>query len=257
MPDSTEEELARLRARAYGPDADLDREGLARLAELEAALSPRRAPAEEPDQATVPEGGEGPDVPHPHAPVEESLAADGAEPPALVAPISLTPEPVPRTLDRGLRGAWIVSLVVTAALAAGVTAWTLPWGVRDDQQHAARLTLQSADVPAMSQWDIPGLDQDALRSYGSYSGLQVYATESCIIVSATRPDAGGSSSGTCAGGGLDPSLDFYVTRTSAAGAGVMGYPDELRTRFPDGGVVRFTRHGEIIVVDEGELPPGL
>ncbi|WP_243232180.1 hypothetical protein [Microbacterium sp. CIAB417] len=163
---------------------------------------------------------------------------------------------MPRTLDRRLRLAWVLSILVTAGIAAGVTAWTLPWGVRDDQHHAARLTEQSGESPAMTEWEIPGFEQGDLRSYGSYSGLEVYATDACIIVRAMTQDEGGSGSGTCAGAGLEPTVDFYVTRTSGAGAGGMGYPEELRTRFPDGGVVRFTRHGDVVLVDEGELPPG-
>lgn len=253
MPDPTEEELARLRARAYGPDADLDEAGLARLAELEAALSPRRPSAShtpEPAREAEPEPAPSP------ADAAESLPADEPEPVPLIAPVSLTVEPAPRTLDRRLRAAWVLSILVTAVVAAGLTAWTLPWGVRDDQQHAARLTEQPGGAPAMTEWDIPGLDQDDLRSYGSYRGLEVYATDACIIVRAMGSDAGGSSSGTCTGAGLEPAIDFYVMRAPRAGEGGMRYPDETRARFPDGGVVRFARQGDVILVDEGELPPG-
>ncbi|GAA2569446.1 hypothetical protein [Microbacterium binotii] len=253
MPDPTEEELARLRARAYGPDADLDEAGLARLFELEAALSPR-GPSAARTPEPEPEAEPGP-VPQPAA-AEEPPPADEPEPLPLIAPVSLSAAPTPRTLDRRLRVAWVLSILVVAAVAAGLTAWTLPWGVRDDQQHAARLTEQPGELPAMTEWDIPGLDQDDLRSYGSYRGLEVYATDACIIVRAMMFDAGGSSSGTCTGAGLEPAIDFYVMRAPRAGEGGMRYPDETRARFPDGGVVRFTRNGDSILVDEGALPPG-
>ncbi|GAB3150001.1 hypothetical protein GCM10027058_13400 [Microbacterium neimengense] len=255
MPDPTEEELARLRARAYGPDADLDEAGFARLAALEAALSTRRPSASHTPEPEPEPAREAAAAPAPAAADDPPPAEDPA-PVTLIAPVSLIAEAAPRTLDRRLRVAWVLSILVTAVVAAGLTAWTLPWGARDDQQHAARLTEQPGGAPTMTEWDIPGLDQDDLRSYGSYRGLEVYATDACIIVRATMSDAGGSSSGTCTGAGLEPAIDFYVMRAPRAGEGGMRYPDETRARFPDGGVVRFTRHGDVILVDEGELPPG-
>lgn len=257
MPDDIDDELARLQARAYGPAADIDAKGLARLAALEAELSPwgsSAARALEPQTEPAP-GTEPVAAPAPVT-VEDAPSAEEPEPVPLIAPVSLIAESAPRTLDRRLRAAWVLSILVTAVVAAGLTAWTLPWGVRDDQQHAARLTEQPGEAPAMTEWDIPGLDQDDLRSYGSYRGLEVYATDACIIVRAVMSDAGGSSSGTCTGAGLEPAIDFYVMRAPRAGDGGMRYPDETRARFPDGGVVRFARHGDVILVDEGELPPG-
>lgn len=249
MPDPTEEELARLRARAYGPHADLDEAGLARLAELEATLSPRRPST---SQAAEPEPEP---VPQPAA-AEELPPADEPEPVPLIAPVSLTAQPTPRTLDRRLRAAWIVSILVTAAVAAGLTAWTLPWGVRDDQQHAARLTEQAGAPENMGQWVMAGLESEELRSFGSYAGLEVYATDACIIVATDSLEESGPGTGTCVGEGIDPLVDFIIPRRSRASAGDFGYPEELRDRFPDGVVLRFARHGEVILVDEGELPPG-
>lgn len=255
MPDPTEKELARLRARAYGPDADLDEAGLARLTELEAALSPRHpstrvAPESRPDPEPDPDP-----APQPAA-AEEPPPADEPEPLPLIAPVSLTAEPTPRTLDRRLRVAWVLSMLVTAAVAAGLTAWTLPWGVRDDQHHAARLTEQPGTPDGAGQWDMSGLEVDELRSFGSYAGLEVYATDACIIV-ATAPLAEASpGAGTCAGAGLEPVVEYLIPRRSRASAGDFGYPEELRDRFPDGVTLRFARQGDVILVDEGELPAG-
>ncbi|MDR6200064.1 hypothetical protein QE374_001973 [Microbacterium sp. SORGH_AS428] len=254
MPDPTEEELARLRARAYGPHADLDEAGLARLAELEATLSPRRPSARlapEPRPDPEPEPGT---VPQPAA-AEGTSPSDEPEPVPLIAPVSLTAQPTPRTLDRRLRVAWVLSIVVTAGIAAGVTAWTLPWGVRDDQQHAARLTEQPGVPEGVDQWKMTGLEAGELRSFGSYAGLEVYATDACIIVATAPLTDPGSGSGTCAGAGLEPLVEFHIPRRSRASAGDFGYPEELRDRFPDGIVLRFARHGDVILVDEGELPP--
>ncbi|UIN30793.1 hypothetical protein [Microbacterium binotii] len=255
MPDPTEEELARLRVRAYGPDADLDEAGLARLSELEAELSLRRprasrAPEPEPEREAEPEP-----APSPVDAAEPPPAAE-PKPVPLIAPVSLTAEPATRTLDRRLRAAWGLSILVTAAVAAGLTAWTLPWGVRDDQQHAARLTEQPGAPDGAGQWNMSGLEVDELRSFGSYAGLEVYATDACIII-ATAPLADSSpGTGTCAGAGLEPVVEFLIPRRSRASAGDFGYPEELRDRFPDGVTLRFARRGDVILVDEGALPPG-
>ncbi|QCQ17351.1 hypothetical protein [Microbacterium sp. RG1] len=253
MPDPTEEELARLRVRAYGPDADLDEAGLARLTELEAALSsrgPSAARTPEPD----PEREAGP-APQPVAAEEPPPAAE-PKPVPLIAPVSLTAEPAPRTLDRRVRAAWVLSILVTAAVAAGLTAWTLPWGVRDDQHHAARLTEQPGTPDGAGQWNMSGLEVDELRSFGSYAGLEVYATDACIIVATAPLSEPGSGTGMCAGAGLEPVVEFHVPRRSRASAGDFGYPEEMRDHFPDGIVLRFTRQGDVILVDEGALPPG-
>lgn len=254
MPDPTEEELAHLRARAYGPDADLDQAGLARLAELEAALSSRSAsrttPAPEPQREAEPEQESSPVA------AENPPPADDPEPTPPIAPVSLTAQPTPRTLDRRLRIAWIVSIFVTAAVAAGLTAWTLPWGVRDDQHHAARLTEQPGAVSYAGQWIMAGLEPDELRSFGSYAGLEVYATDACIIVATDSLEETGPGAGTCVGEGMEPLVDFFIPRRSRASAGDFGYPEEMRDRYPDGVSLRFARHGDVILVDEGELPPG-
>jgi hypothetical protein len=249
MPDPTEEELARLRARAYGPDADLDEAGLARLAELEAALSPRGASAQIAQD-------QGPSLAPSPVAAAAPPPAEEAEPVPLVAPVSLAAEPTPRTLDRRLGTAWILSILVTAVIAAGLTAWTLPWGVRDDQQHAARLTEQPGAVSDAGQWIMAGLEPDELRSYGAYAGLEVYATDACIIIATASLAESSPGTGTCVGEGMEPLVDFLIPRRSRASAGDFGYPEELRDRFPDGVTLRFARHGDVILVDEGALPPG-
>lgn len=251
MPEPTEDELARLRARAYGPEADLDEAGLVRLAELEAALSPRSpsAPSEEaPREQERPESATSPLAPPEPAPNDETTP--------LIAPGSLAFGPPPRTLDRPLATAWILSILVTAIIAAGLTAWTLPWGVRDDQQHAARLTERPGAVSDAGQWVMAGLEPDELRSYGSYAGLEVYATDACIIIATASLAESSPGTGTCVGEGMDPLVDFLIPRRSRASAGDFGYPEELRDRFPDGVTLRFARRGDVILVDEGALPPG-
>lgn len=291
MPDDTDDELARLQARAYGPAADIDAAGIARLAELQESrvAAVRSAPTRDDasDTPAVPFGAgpaatpkrgglrAGPREEH-AAPVAEpepafeplpdatreadgSSATDpapipGEAPVPLIAPVSLTSAPPPRTLDRRLGIAWILSILVTAAVAAGITAWTLPWGVRDDQQHAARLTEQPGAPEGAGQWNMSGLEVDELRSFGSYAGLAVYATDACIIIATASLSESGSGTGTCAGEGLEPVVEFHIPRRSRASAGDFGYPEELRDRFPDGIVLRFARQGDTILVDEGELP---
>lgn len=284
MPD---DELARLQARAYGPTPDLDSDpvALARLRELEdaqreahaadARVAPEPAPPARPDGAPVGRAEEDavltslgfapdraadtPIAPSPAElvtprtpaaradPVDPADPADPAEPRAS--------DPRTAVLSRRTRTAWAVSLVAAVVIGAGVTAWTFPWGVRDDAHHAARLPAQAGEAPQgiVSQFGFGVADAESVQFFGHYFGVGVYATQDCI--QAVLGDGDRAITGGCAGGGISPIMDLYVPSSDRTEMyGDVDFPDELLQRFPDGGMLRFTLDGDVILVDEGEIP---
>ncbi|MEV7694508.1 hypothetical protein AB0N73_14385 [Microbacterium sp. NPDC089189] len=210
----------------------------------------RERPGDPAVAASVPDGREATASAHgadaPARPTGSDPAAP-ADPPA--------PEPRAAVLGRRTRIAWAVSLVAAVVVGAGVTAWTFPWGVRDDAHHAARLTAQAGEPPEaiVTQFRFGAEDAATVQSYGEYLGVGIYASEDCIQAAfgeGTRSFTGG-----CAGGGIAPIMDLYVPASDRTEMyGDVKLPDELLQRFPDGGMLRFTLDGDVVLVDEGEIP---
>ncbi|WP_243232181.1 hypothetical protein [Microbacterium sp. CIAB417] len=279
MPDDTDDELARLQARAYGPAADIDAEGLARLAELqEGRASAVPVPAQRTDAADALAALFGPpgeseraasDVagptrrglraglreddrapaPEPEVvfePLPEAAPEDSAEEPAV--PVRSNPATrIASWLPSGrMRWVWLASIVVAVVVTALVTTWMRP---SDGAGQLASMHLQG-DVVSGERTRGGMSEREGVRYYGDYLGLHIYSLNSCIEASAgeTRTPVWG----TCAGEGLPPIMDIYFGGTSSGGDAAV--PDAVLERYPDGGVLRFALRGDTVLVDEGDLP---
>lgn len=278
MPDDTDDELARLQARAYGPAADIDAEGLARLAELQesraAVLATPRAdaadtlaavfgppavsaaPASAPDIAPSTRRGmraglrEQDLAPAPEPEVVFEPLPDAAPEASAAEPPPARPSAASRVaslLPSGrMRWVWLASLVAAVVVTALVTTWVRP---SDGAGQLASMHLR-ADVVTGERTRGGMSEREGVRYYGDYLGLHIYSLNSCLQAAAgeTRTPV----AGTCAGEGLPPIMDIYFGGTSSGGDAAL--PDAVLERYPDGGVLRFTLRGDTVLVDEGDLP---
>lgn len=261
------DELRRLRARAYGPDADIssDPVALARLTELEAAETARQtaAHARATDASTpelephppwgslhepsavdqrepVPESVDGPE-PEPER--GRASARDG--PPASGSPSAPGPvEAIPRTTRAWWRrwGWWVALGGGAAVLTIAVSAFS--WLSPRPPDYVLHLVPQSPDdAPRvyiggyLAQF---GIDDEDLRRFEDFRGFSVWSGESrygtdCVLV--THRQEGGT--GGCAADGLVPTVD--LTR-------YQGWSDNLFQGMPAGSLVRFTLEGDHVNV---------
>jgi hypothetical protein len=274
MPDDTDDELARLQARAYGPAADIDAAGLARLAALQesrgaavpaadaaAALfgppSEHGAPASAIDAVASARRGL-------RAGLREQDLAPASEAEVVFEPV---PEAAPETSEEeratparssaaariaslvpsgAMRWVWLASILVAVVVTALITSWLHPSAT---EGRLASMHLQS-DVVSGDRTRGGMSEREGVRYYGDYLGLHIYSLDSCLEASVgeTRTPVWG----TCAGVGLAPIMDIYFGGTSSGGN--VAVPDSVLERFPDGGVLRFTLRGDAVFVDEGDLP---
>jgi hypothetical protein len=230
MAQDDGDELAALRRRAYGPDADIaaDADAVARLRELEAAHAPL------------------PPATRPPAPV--GRAARGGPPRIVVVPPR---PPLPAPPARGLRRLarrpsrravavlWAASVVVAAGLAASVTAAGILSATGYD------VTLRPlAEPPETNAAALFGLS-GAVTGYDDLAGIRAVTAEPhdnvCLVVQA-RPEAVSPDevAGTCAPPGLLVTVELIVRRT---------YPEEVLARYRPGTTLRFTFDGEVVGVD--------
>ncbi|SFS07023.1 hypothetical protein SAMN04487846_2181 [Microbacterium sp. cf046] len=220
---SAERELAHLRARAYGPGADihLDAAALARLHELEAASGPTGVGAPGPDQS------------------ETELAHEPAdEPPRsteTVGPIDPDVQSAPPRLHWWNRiPAW--------SLIAGAAAIGLLVGVLGSALSAPRAVAQLRPMTPAEPFtfDWYDIDRDTLVQYDDYGEVQVWTADSvagipCLFVAV---GAEWVSMG-CAPGELDPTVDLNI---------FTGMPALDVLDLPPGSVVRFVLRGEVVSV---------
>lgn len=276
MDAATLDELHALRARAYGPAADIDQDPAAvrRLAELEALRSgsaATRAAAAPVEASPVPERAP---VTPPAPPVEP--------PPALIAPvpaeIAVPPTPAAEVVTdaAGADGAasdsrpprrrrvglwWALSLVAVAALAAGATyavTRVLPVAVSSGAEQIATLE-PSATITVPDGWFGAGPSSTAYEFYGLTLFQTAYGVNGpgsdCFTVIRTDqlPDEdadpnnwsiNGSMYSGCRVGGFPATVEMPID-TSA--------PKELTDRYPIGGALQFVVDGDRIGVflDEG------
>lgn len=248
MSPDAQDELAELRRRAYGPDADIvaDPAALARLRELETFAHDRARAAGAGRAASavsdaVPDTGPG------------RSAGPASAAPSAADPVAARAEggEVRRRLPRRLGLAWVASIVAAVVVSAGLTAWLFPLIAGDTTPHAARLTPQPGGDATRF---VTGEDVE-FRYFGTYLGLSVYAGNDCLQV-IFGGEGSRAGTGSCTGGGLAATLDVTVP---AAGGG-SGYssavelPAELTDRYPQGATLRFTDLGDVVVVDVGALP---
>lgn len=250
--DSTralEAELAALRARAYGRDADIhgDPEALRRLAELENAA---RGAANAAAAAGASVGG------------DQLHTAPLAEPqhPMTVSTSEATPEleistgvaaadedevlEIPASTPRSrwswmLRPpVWIASLALTAAITAVVTTMIVTY----DPTVVARLHAIPQEEWPETLGDY-GLNED-LQVFEEFKGLTTIAgaivvdgqsNMMCLYLVAE----GGYATGSCQGEGIEPRLDFTVGNEHGVA---------FREAFPEGTAARITLEGDTVVM---------
>lgn len=227
-------ELASLRRRAYGPDADIDSDpaALRRLNELEARVHTQSLhDVEDPTDAAPPR----PDVREPTASI-----------PPPRAPAVTTDEPeAPLERPRWLRPiAW---LAVAALVLAGAIIAPRIGALVAARPDATLAPLAPGDRSASVQSLTPdqarayfSIETDSLLKYESFHGVEVWVARSdlgsrCLLLLAKASLLGIN----CTPGGLDPSIDLTMFGGREA---ILG-PD-----LPNGSVVRFVSHDDQVDV---------
>ena len=312
-----QDELAALRERAFGPNADIadDPAAIERLRQLEAqarararagagtgarpseiagerddrvagpvspaaSSAPHPVPAEpsRPPVAVPPLGPVGPHLSLPEGAPEaasegasEGAMGDATPDAAAASPGEPEPEPARAeaaeaglrvatasasapVLTRRIRVAWALSLVAAVRLAAGLTLWLFP----PSPPHTAVLRTASS-AEESPPYPIPGRAGEGpeLAAFETYLGMRIYGGGQCLLIAFpdTESTQNASSVG-CVGGGLLPTVDLYVppTQGSSADSTTLPIPEDVRERFPDGAVLRFTLDGDRVFVDVGTLP---
>ena len=221
---ATEPELAALRARAYGPDADihLDASAVARLHELEGIAETRRdivAPSAE-TRVAAPEIAS-----HPTKDAAPS-AADEA-PPSVVA-----------TRRRWWRSAGAWAVIAGAAVIGILVGLIAP--VLVQPQAVAQLRPTTSDRPADFPFDWYVIDDETVVRFESYREIDVWTAENeqgvpCLFVSF---GLGWLETG-CAPGNLDPTVEVNTNDEQPALA-------ELG--LPPGSLLRFVLRDDVVGV---------
>lgn len=261
MDDGADEELQRLRARAYGPDADIDGDpdAMERLAELErlrhddASASP---PAAADADAPVRQSGETDATPSP--PTAETGAETVSEESAPEETEPAGDEPRTSRRDRWKRrAAWGASIAATVFItAAATTAVTFPLTPLspvprdvDVQQVATLLVDEDFVIPSAFGEDLGdayGFDAFAgLRAITVERGWANPGTDGCLIIVSDRMGRGGQEfiEGPlyfgCAAGPFPAAVNLRVTPDS---------PQRLRDEYPEGTSLQFLHDGSRIAV---------
>lgn len=238
------QELADLRRRAYGPEADIatDPVAMARLAELEAlgrAAAPRVAPPEPIDLA--PESVESrADAAATSAPPPEDGPAEESDSAESDAPERPRARRTPRWL-------WAVVAVVAVAAAVATFLFVTQPRVEDTLIRAGD---SSAEPPTLlSDTGFLGyiqVDEDAFVPYEPYRGIVPWVASrriggSCVVL-VLDGDAVGYG---CGLGDLNAVADLVVDGT-----------DGRWTRFDlrEGSILRFTLRGDVVDVQVAEVP---
>jgi hypothetical protein len=239
------DELQRLRARAYGPGADISRDpaALARLEELEEQSRLSGDAPREVDEGVA-------------APEELASVAEQPEPePDAAAEDGPSPSRWQRWLTgrRGIIvgiGATVVAVIVSALLTTAVTTRTISGGVTVQ----AELDVEEGiDVP-----DAFGLPDDTI-AYAAFYGVRpvrfssggeaVAGGDQCIYLfndeTIVRGDSIGVINVAC---GAEP---FPLTMSLRVGAWA---PAELSERYPRGTALQFRVDGDRMIVSTGPPP---
>ncbi|MCM3502904.1 hypothetical protein M3667_13595 [Microbacterium sp. P26] len=260
MDDDVLQELHLLRARAYGPDADIAEDPAAqqRLAQLEEQERLARA-------APAPAPVDPPPLP-PRPAVEAAAAASGTSRPlaaegAEEAPSDEDEEETPRErrpLVRSKRSfwAWAISLAAVTALASAATASGLALVPVSTATGAAQVDVLVPDPTATvpSIFGDRGLDSRGYRDYFGVTAfvgyVQIDASENrspCLyLLDTDEVDQGGSRGfrgnfvyGGCGAGVFPATVQFVVAD---------GMPAAFVERFPLGTSVQFVFDGENVGV---------
>ena len=230
--DVDRRELARLRARAYGPDADIhdDVDALARLRELEELARTDAAALTTPHER--------------HQGLEPVIDATGAHPLAesreivgMNASAHGTSAPA-RPLWRRIP-VWAFVLVGVLVVVVAVAIPALLPGQPDTTLRAAPADDDSGgQVPERFGW--LDFEPDSLRRHENFHDLAVWSASTaegsrCLIISLNDNWADGQ----CTPPPMDPILDLYI---------YPGASELEQFRLPVGSVVRFTLRGDAVDV---------
>lgn len=245
MDTETRDELRLLRARAYGPAADIqgDPAALQRLHELEALVS-RPAPVS-PVAAAAPRAAERAPAPEPVAVFDTPSHAEAASALAVdPGPGSSETEgapPPPRSgIRRRTRVLWVLSVLASAAVAAGITyglTSVAPVAVSHGARQIATLEPTSIEIPAgwmgagpsSVTWEFYGLTLFETAHGFNGPGDECFTLVRTDQVPAEDADTGswsfdGNMYASC-GVGVFPATIEMVVDSNA--------PEELRAQFPD------------------------
>lgn len=250
-----DDELQRLRARAYGPDADIagDPAALRRLAELEERQR-EAEPAASPPGDHRPDEADSDGARRGASSANESAAHTGAQTGGQ-RDAQRDAGPSPRRITRWLPGLWAVSLLLVAALAAVMTFTTTTALLRPVPIGQTR---QVATIELGSDFLAPrylGLEQRTeSRGHRDWYGLTILVvrgtwygdTEDECLVIMRQADVDPNSDALtspmftgCGAGGLPAVLQLRVNDVM---------PDELREEFPSGTGLRFVLDGSRVGV---------
>ncbi|GAA3660709.1 hypothetical protein [Microbacterium marinilacus] len=235
-------ELRALRARAYGPTADIhdDPIAVARLRQLEDRVAGRALGADSETAAAAGDLGGPVAIPAPTTPVSPTARA--------------SPPRARRDWGhRRLAAAWVMSLALTVA----VTAWAVGLLARDDGGRVEAVLAEIPDFTLPDSVAMPG----QVRGFEEFHGLQPLSSRAawngepetaCLVVVASdflgaersvnergMIFVGGEDTRGCEAGRFPASLQRVVTEDM---------PDSLLQRFPVGTALRFVLDGDEIVV---------
>lgn len=251
------DELALLRRRAYGPDADIedDPAALARLRELEAAAGPEGRISRGSSGLQLPARADEPAAPAKEQPAE-ALAAP-SEPPAdsegdtgMGQPVAPPPrEPLSAWLPRR-RGWWAGSLAIAAAAGVVLSLVTTPAVPRTG---GGREVGVLAEDPGFERPDFFEVAPESLRGFEEFFGLTVFSsgeewigggTDECLLVVGPASDERQPQFFLgCGVGAFAAAVQFRVQP---------GMPDELLERYPEGTPLQFIRQGDAVRVLAGD-----
>ncbi len=267
MDDAVRDELAGLRARAYGPHADIaaDPAAVARLAELEEI--DRAARATEPDDADH-------DAPHelgteddeaveePVTSLRDADDADGDAERDRDDVASDSPEQIdgdrPRfSAVRSTRSLWLWAGTVAAVAAVASAATAVGTTLAPVARSAGVAQVDTLQIdPGFSAPPLFWPASESVTGYRDYLGLtavvgpmRVYSEDvetTCLylvptadIADSDRAYRGGQVYGGCGAGSFPPTAQFVVTADQS---------EDLRERFPVGTSLQFVLDGERVGV---------
>lgn len=258
-PDA--QELAALRARAYGPRADLDADpaGLARLRELEAAARVA-ARATEPAVAAPPSSAEA-DAPDAleAALALESAPAGTAGPAEPATPAEVAVVPRVRQIPRAWIIAWAASIAAVALIVGG-TVFALA-SIRPVSPQTGAVQVATLDEPVtddefLNSW-FPATNDGVVYRFkgltvgvsasGEFSGRAGEVAERCLFVGMPGGNDQQYSTGWsgCAAGSFPATVAFVVGPDA---------PRELREGYPPGTALQFVLDGDRVGVFRGSGP---
>ncbi|WP_091706855.1 hypothetical protein [Microbacterium sp. cf046] len=193
-----EVELAALRQRAYGPDADIevDPDAIARLVELEDMTRTDAADTADVDGAS-------------DAGADSATSGTPAVPPSLVPPEDPPDPSAPAAGPRRRRRTPLWAFAAGAALVGLGLGWAIPSLVPPHPQTV----LQVAPATGAPQnFELYGLEAVAPVRYDPYHELEVWSSITptgavCLLITA---NTGEWITAGCAAGDIDPIADFTV-----------------------------------------------